>query len=203
MALCGVVAHYLTADFKARATLIGLKRVMGTHSGENITEAVLKVIQEYGIAHRIGCFQADNAGNNDTCIEAILRSISPSTPAIHRRLRCHGHVINLSAKAFLFGHDPDAFELEIDPCGSLALIDTFYTPVCLRRGYTSGLRMPRNKSGKASTGTLSPIGERTLCTQMQITRGRETGLSPPFGAWPAKSSAVCAEVPKTGRLTKL
>jgi hypothetical protein len=35
--------------------------------------------------------------------------------------------------------------------------------------YTSGPRMPRNKSGKTSTETLSPIGERTLCTQMQIT----------------------------------
>ena len=40
---------------------------------------------------------------------------------IHQRLRCFGHIINLSAKAFLFGEDPDAFELEIDNLEKLKL----------------------------------------------------------------------------------
>jgi hypothetical protein len=29
-----------------------------------------------------------------------------------RRLRCYGHILNLVAKAFLFGKDADSFELE-------------------------------------------------------------------------------------------
>ena len=91
-----------------------MKRVQGAHSGENIAEAVLQVINEYGIAAKIGYLQADNAGNNDTCTRAIFRAISPEIDPIHRRLRCYGHVINLAAKAFLFGDDPDAFEVEID-----------------------------------------------------------------------------------------
>jgi len=121
LSLCGVVAHYLTTDLKSRAILIGLKRVQGAHSGENIAQAVLQVIREFSIADKVGYFQADNAGNNDTCVQAILDVISPSTPAIYRRLRCFGHVINLSAKAFLFGKDPDAFELEIDNLEKLKL----------------------------------------------------------------------------------
>ena len=95
--------------------------MQGAHSGENIAEAIVRVIQEYDIADKVGYFQADNAGNNDTCIEAILKEISPSSTANQRRLRCYGHVINLAAKAFLFGDDLDAFELEINTLEKLKL----------------------------------------------------------------------------------
>jgi hypothetical protein len=88
LALCGVIAHYVTANLTTRALLLGLKRVQGTHSGENIADAVLKVIREYRIAEKIGCFQADNAGNNDTCIHTILNAISPDSDPAHRRMRC-------------------------------------------------------------------------------------------------------------------
>jgi len=47
--------------------------------------------------------------------------ISPSTPVIHQRLRCFGHIINLSAKTSLFSEDPDAFKLEIDNLEKLKL----------------------------------------------------------------------------------
>ena len=121
LSLCGVVAHYLTADLQSRAILIGLKRVKGAHTGENIAEAILQVTNEFGIADKVGYFQADNAGNNDTCVQAILDEIAPFSSAAHRRLRCYGHVINLAAKAFLFGHNPDAFELEIENLEKLKL----------------------------------------------------------------------------------
>jgi hypothetical protein len=56
LSLCGVVAHYLTADLQSRAILIGLKRVKGAHSGENIAEAILRIINEFGIAEKVGYF---------------------------------------------------------------------------------------------------------------------------------------------------
>jgi hypothetical protein len=121
LALCGVVAHYVTADLTNRALLLGLKRVQGTHSGENIADAILKVTQEFKIADKIGYFQANNAGNNDTCIRTILNAISPDSDPSHCRMRCYGHVINLAAKAFLFGDDPVAFELEIENAEKLKL----------------------------------------------------------------------------------
>jgi hypothetical protein len=34
---------------------------------------------------------------------------------------CYGHIINLVAKAFLFGDDPDAFKLEIENAEKLKL----------------------------------------------------------------------------------
>jgi hypothetical protein len=66
--LCGVVAYYLTIDLKSRAILIGLKRVQGAHSNENIAQAVLQVIREFSVVDKVGYFQANNTGNNDTCV---------------------------------------------------------------------------------------------------------------------------------------
>ena len=114
LAFCGVVAHFLTPELKSKSLLIGLKRVRGCHSGENIAESILKVIKEYRIASKLGYFQADNAGDNDTCIKTVLREFLPQINPEHRRLRCWGHIINLAAKAFLSGTDSDAFELDSD-----------------------------------------------------------------------------------------
>ena len=86
MAFCGVVAHYLRADMTFKAVLIGMKSVVGVHSDENIAESVLQVINEYGIASKIGYLQADNAGNNDTCAEAIFRVILPTANVIHHHV---------------------------------------------------------------------------------------------------------------------
>ena len=112
LALCGVIAHFLTTDLKSKSLLIGLKRVRGCHSGENIAESILQIIKEYQFAPKLGYFQADNAGDNDTCVQAVFRALSPEIDPEHRRLRCWGHVINLAAKAFLSGTDLDAFELD-------------------------------------------------------------------------------------------
>jgi hypothetical protein len=121
LALCKVVAYYVIVDLTNRALLLDLKRVQGIYSGENIADAVLTVIQEFKIADKIGYFQASNAGNNDTCIYTILNAILPDSDSSHRRMRCYGHVINLAAKAFLFGDNSIAFELEIENAEKLKL----------------------------------------------------------------------------------
>jgi hypothetical protein len=121
LAMCGVVAHWIGPDLKARSVLIGLKRVCGDHSGRNIAETILEVIGEYDIEGMLGYFISDNATNNDTCVEAILSDLLPQTNFKYRRMRCIGHVVNLAAKSFLFGQDPDAFELTVDNLATLKL----------------------------------------------------------------------------------
>jgi hypothetical protein len=49
----------------------------------------------------------DNASSNDTLIEIVAKALLEDhqvnyNPYTHR-LRCLGHIINLSAQAFLFG----------------------------------------------------------------------------------------------------
>lgn len=111
--LVGVVFHYLDQDLKVRSLLAGVRRVKGHHSGENIAEAVIPVLQTMISSDQIGYFIGDNDGRNDTAIRAILAQLRPDLKdPDSRRVRCLGHIINLAAKAFLFGKDADAFEEE-------------------------------------------------------------------------------------------
>jgi len=115
LALVGVVAHYLDKDLVNKSTLIGMRRVKGAHTGENIAEVMIPVLEEMGIVSRLGYFIGDNAGPNDTCWRAICRKLRPDIKEPDsRRVRCLGHILNLAAKAFLFGKDADAFESDTD-----------------------------------------------------------------------------------------
>jgi hypothetical protein len=92
-----------------------MRRLYGSHSGENMAKMLVRIIQEFEITDRLGYFMIDNADSNDTCLEHLIREILPGATdddIDERRLRCWGHVLNLVAKAFLFGTDADAFELE-------------------------------------------------------------------------------------------
>ena len=105
----------MSPQYKVETVLLGLRRLHGPHSGENIAEAVLKVIRKYGLTgNQIGWFILDNASSNDTCVTEILKALRINDTVERRRLRCLGHIINLGAKAFLFGPDPNAFEKEVE-----------------------------------------------------------------------------------------
>ena len=82
-----------------------------------MAQCLIQVLQEYEIEDRLGYFVLDNAESNDICIDTVLHEIRPDLNALDRskrRLRCWGHILNLAAKAFLFGQDPDAFEIEAE-----------------------------------------------------------------------------------------
>src|SRR5579871_1761897 len=105
-AIMAIVAHYIDSDGKRQAKLIALRSLDGEHTGENMAALLLKVFREYKIGSRIGFFITDNASSNDVCIDLVLRRLYPSMSEKQRkrrRLRCLGHVVNLSAQAFLFG----------------------------------------------------------------------------------------------------
>ena len=69
--IVGIVAHYLDKDLVVQSTLIGMRRVKGAHTGENIAEAINPVLVEMGVVSKLGFFVGDNAGNKDTCWRAI------------------------------------------------------------------------------------------------------------------------------------
>jgi hypothetical protein len=58
----------------------------------------------------LGYFILDNISSNDTCVREILRNLRPDLDPIQRHFRCFGHIVNLAAKTFLFGKEPEAFE---------------------------------------------------------------------------------------------
>jgi hypothetical protein len=96
--------------------MLAFRRHEGTHDGRNIAYSIEQVIRDWGIESKIGACVSDNALNNDTCLNALYLQFPRFTAADakKRRLRCFGHILNLVAKAFLFGDDASVFELESD-----------------------------------------------------------------------------------------
>lgn len=111
LGIVAVVAHFLDKDLKNQSLLIGMRKIRGSHSGENIAEAIIPIIIEMEVVSKLGYFTTDNATTCDVAIKIILQRLRPdiSFPK-HRRVRCLGHIINLAAKAFLFAEDKDSFE---------------------------------------------------------------------------------------------
>lgn len=108
-AILGVVAMWIDATGKRRSTVLGLRRVYGEHTGENLGSVILELLKEYDISgDQIGYFMLDNASSNDTAVQFILKELCPwmtSQQRRHRRLRCLGHIINLCRQAFLMGRN--------------------------------------------------------------------------------------------------
>ncbi|GAB7336407.1 hypothetical protein MBLNU13_g09125t1 [Cladosporium sp. NU13] len=106
----GVTANYLDASLCPRAILLGLRDTRGSHSGESIAEEVLRVINDFDIAEKVEYFMADNATANDRAVRVLSGSLD--IDPVHDRLRSGAHVINLVAKAVLYGTDNDAIDEE-------------------------------------------------------------------------------------------
>jgi hypothetical protein len=123
LAFCAVVAHFIDKDLHNRSTLIGLPRVRGCHSGENIAEAVISVLSMLDVS-KLGYFCTDNANTNDLAIKIILQRLRPDIRHPQkRRVRCLGHIINLAAMAFLFGNDPASLEAEASNIGESTYLE--------------------------------------------------------------------------------
>ncbi|KAJ0136169.1 Uncharacterized protein HZ326_20826 [Fusarium oxysporum f. sp. albedinis] len=63
---------------------------------------------------------------NDTCLYHMYQQLDPSMRRVDikaRRMRCHGHTLNLVVCAFLFGKDAESFELESDINSMRGLIE--------------------------------------------------------------------------------
>ncbi|KHO11399.1 pol-like protein [Metarhizium robertsii ARSEF 23] len=114
-ALLGLHAHYLDASYKVQSRLLALRRVWGSHSGDNQATTIYGVLGEYGIRDRIGAGVCDNASSNDTWLVSLFRQLSPAMTEEdirNHRTRCFGHMTGLAGRALLWGEDADSFERE-------------------------------------------------------------------------------------------
>ncbi|OBS16247.1 hypothetical protein FPOA_13050 [Fusarium poae] len=107
----GIVGHFVDSNGEKRDVLLGLPRLVGPHSGENIAPYVKGAIDQYEMGSKLGYFMLDNAESNDTCLEALARWFPMDVG--RRRLRCIGHIINLVVRAVIFGSNVSKFETEL------------------------------------------------------------------------------------------
>ena len=82
---------------------------------EQFVVLFLLLIQFGIILSNLGYFVLDNAPNNDTTLIELAKYIHFEPK--ERRLRYMGHILNLIAKAYLFGQDCTSFEDEYKQAG--------------------------------------------------------------------------------------
>ena len=89
LAILGVIATFISDNSTPNSSVLesfvlALRQVKGEHSGENIAKYVMEVIQEWGIASKLGYLQMDNAPNNDTMMKHV--SIGKLLPNYYYKL---------------------------------------------------------------------------------------------------------------------
>ena len=110
-----VVAHYVSADWELQKKVIGLRLIEVKHTGENISEKIACVVQEFGMIDKIYSVTLDNASSNAKAMETLTPMFacylgSDPTPTssdpnkrkynlMHQRCACH--IINLIVKSGL------------------------------------------------------------------------------------------------------
>jgi hypothetical protein len=52
--------------------------VKGSHSGENISEAIIPILVEIGVISKLGYFTTDNVSANDITIKVVLQRLRPN-----------------------------------------------------------------------------------------------------------------------------
>ena len=102
--MLGLCCHFIDCSWQARTVILGMKRLIGPHSGENMATLLKEVLQTYNLGPRLGYYILDNASNNDTCLRVVedhllLQGIQRDADAY--QLCCFGHIVNLVATAFL------------------------------------------------------------------------------------------------------
>lgn len=116
LGIMGVVGHFTNEDGNLQASLLSLLEIQGAHTGEQLATEIFQVLDSYHIKDRLGYFMMDNATANDrmvTCIsDKQFSSDGMEYDSKQHRLRCNGHIINLSVQAFLFGEQREEAEGE-------------------------------------------------------------------------------------------
>ena len=99
----GIVGHFIDRNFKARTILLGLKRLIGSHSRENIAQLLIEAIKTYKLSIVLRFYILDNIRDNDTslCIvETFLLTQGVIWSVDSHRLYCFSYIVSLVARAF-------------------------------------------------------------------------------------------------------
>jgi hypothetical protein len=118
-AFLGTCVQFVDNDKKeTRQALLALSELPGldgpgSHGGAEQWKLLKSVLEDYKIWNKIGYFTGDNHGSNDVLCAALgnfLEEKGITWQPKRRRIRCHGHVINLIVQAFLFMDSKTAVE---------------------------------------------------------------------------------------------
>jgi hypothetical protein len=111
-----VVAYYTDHIFKNHNIMIVLRRLSESYSEENMGILLIEVFKNFELIERLNYFVTDNANSNNLIIDYVLRIfllLFTSLAHIYHRQRYFGYILNFVSDFYLYGKDPDSFEIKI------------------------------------------------------------------------------------------
>ncbi|KAF8691107.1 Encoded by, partial [Rhizoctonia solani] len=114
-----VTAHYVNELGLLRDHLIAFRKLDGHHSGINIGQSLHQVLQELGVAHKIGYITLDNASNNHTAMITLADKLSPHGITFspeNNWIRCFPHILNLAVQTIIksLGDSANRYRLSME-----------------------------------------------------------------------------------------
>jgi len=110
LAFMGVTAHYIDKDWNIQATCLDFLPLSDAHTGSNLHESFVRVLNTFGLSSKVLGVTLDNASNNDCFIEKLSSDSETSFKSFHH-IRCFAHVLNLAAQAALVVLKDDLIKL--------------------------------------------------------------------------------------------
>jgi hypothetical protein len=110
----GITGHWYDADFVLHDLVLDLVPLRGSHTAENLAEAVECMLIQYELPTSVvGCITMDNASVNIALCRILeQRFINWRKPDGY--VRCMAHVINLAVQRILETFKAEAVEAELD-----------------------------------------------------------------------------------------
>jgi hypothetical protein len=108
-----VVAHYVNEDWEILKRIIGFELIDVKHTGDNIAEAIIKVVENFGLTNKIFAVTLDNASSNTSAMNTLGPVFGTYATSFLLHQRCACHIINLIAKTVLKNLKPHLKKLRI------------------------------------------------------------------------------------------
>ena len=124
----GFTIHFINDDWQMKDELLAFKFLEGEHDGKSLSEAFVKVLEDFGIADRLLAVTADNASNNSKMMAFMETYYNERYPdagfsAAWNQVECMAHVLNLAAnqilKEFKQPVDKENYEPGSDSCDDM------------------------------------------------------------------------------------
>lgn len=103
-AFIAITAYFLDRNWDYREVLLAFEPLSGTHSGANLSEVVVRTLQQHQILDRVLAITTDNASNNTTLIAVVndtIQALKLNTKSAIIQVPCIAHVIQLSLNDLL------------------------------------------------------------------------------------------------------
>jgi hypothetical protein len=91
-----ITGYFLDQDWQYQEVLLGFEPLSGSHTGVNLSDIVLKILQQHKITDRVLTVTTDNASNNNTMVASIQESLQVlelSSSSTIVRIPCIAHII--------------------------------------------------------------------------------------------------------------